>query len=128
MEVLKMKNVISKNEFCKIIKQLRGANDLQNQVGELYQNSECNRAHDFCNYGALQINHESIVLDLLKFIFNDIYDNISYFVYELDYGRKYTPDSITYIDENGNNATVDLSTEEKLYDYLIANMKESEKE
>ena len=120
--------LISKEEFCEIIKQLRGAKDLQDQVGELYRNSECNRAHDYCNYGAIQINHEDIVINLLKVMFDDVIDDIHYFVYELDYGREYKDGMITEIDKEGNKKTVDLSTAEKLYDYLIENMERRERE
>lgn len=42
-------------------------------------------------------------------------ENISYFVYELDYGREYREGCVS--DKNGN---IDISTPEKLYDYLMA--------
>jgi len=60
-----------------------------------------------------------IVVDLL----NDIFDlsktaeygsDIEYFMYELDYGKKWKTGMIT--DKDGND--IDFSTAEKLYDYL----------
>lgn len=100
-----------------MLRQLEAAQKLQDDVCNLYRNSEFNVARDFCNYGALQINHESLVVDLLKRIFDDEFDNIEYFIYELDFGKRYVPGMIISDGEN-----IDLSTADKLYDYLIKNM------
>lgn len=61
-----------------------------------------------------------IVLDLLKDVFNDKCDWIEYFVYELDWLTKYREGCIT--DKNGES--IDLSSWEKIYDFLIENMEE----
>ena len=58
---------------------------------------------------------------LLERIFDT--DMISYFIYELDYGKKYKAGCV--LDENMNE--IDLSTPEKLYDYLVQDI-ESEGE
>lgn len=73
--------------------------------------------NDFCNAAALQISHESSVVFLLKRIMRDQYEYIDYFIYELDYGRKYEAGMIT--DENGED--IDLRTPELLYDFIINN-------
>ena len=46
----------------------------------------------------MQISHESTVVFLLRKLLNDAFEDIEYFIYELDYGRKYEPGMIT--DEN----------------------------
>ena len=74
---------------------------------------------DFCNGAALQISHESTVVFLLHKLLNDAVENIDYFIYELDYGRKYESGMIT--DENEKD--IDFSTAEKLYDYLTGEVK-----
>ena len=74
---------------------------------------------DFCNGAALQISHESTVVFLLRKLLNDAVENIDYFIYELDYGRKYESGMIT--DENEKD--IDFSTAEKLYDYLTGEVK-----
>ena len=56
------------------------------------------------------------VLELLEKIMDDTSEMISYFVWELDFGDKYTPNCVL---DNNNNA-IDISTIEKLYDYLIS--------
>lgn len=73
--------------------------------------------NDFCNAAALQISHESSVVFLLKRIMHDQYEYIDYFIYELDYGRKYEAGMIT--DENGQD--IDIHTPELLYDFISNN-------
>lgn len=107
--------VISKEEFCEIISDLKEAYRLQSAVNELFGKSKDNIKNDFCNAGSLQISHESIVVKLLEVIFEN--DNISYFIYELDYGERYKPGSVTEIID-GKRENIDFSTPEKLYDYL----------
>jgi sorbitol-specific phosphotransferase system component IIA len=105
---------LSKKEFTRIISRLRDANDLVDQVNTLFYNSRDNINSDFCNGASLQISHESIVIDLLGKIMNDNFEMLGYFIYELDYGRKYEPGVV--VDEDGN--PIDISTPVKLYDVL----------
>ena len=63
---------------------------------------------------------EDTVVRLLEEVFQCRVDeyvgsDISYFIYELEFGQEWEPGMI--IDESGND--IDLSTAEKLYDYLI---------
>ena len=110
---------ISKEEFIEILNRLRDSSDLVSKVDELFRNSRENVECDFCNGASLQISHESTVVFLLRKLLNDAIENIDYFIYELDYGRKYEPGMIT--DENGHD--IDLSSAEKLYDYLTGEVK-----
>lgn len=90
---------------------------LNGQEDKLFRNSRENIENDFCNAAALQISHESSVVFLLKRIMCDQYEYIDYFIYELDYGRKYEVGMIT--DENGQD--IDLHTPELLYDFISNN-------
>jgi len=114
---LKSKSILSEQEFADIIDRLREAADLQAQVDKLFRNSRENIENDFCNAAALQISHESSVVFLLKRIMHDQYEYIDYFIYELDYGRKYEPEMIT--DESGQN--IDIHTSKLLYDFISNN-------
>jgi len=107
--------MISKEKFVEIVEQLREADDVQKKVRKIFEKYSQN--YDGMNSGEICIIHEEIVKDLLKNIFDDV-ENISYYLYECDYGRD-TKDRI-YI----NDKPLDISTPEKFYDYLIKNMED----
>lgn len=113
----KKTSILSEQEFVDIINRLREASDLQEQVDKLFRHSRENIENDFCNAAALQISHESSVVFLLKRIMRDQYEYIDYFIYELDYGRKYESGMI--IDENGQD--IDIHTPNLLYDFISGN-------
>ena len=116
-ENLEKLGILSKQEFVDIINRLQEAADLQEQVDRLFHNSRENIENDFWNAAALQISHESTVVFLLKRIMRDQYEYIDYFIYELDYGRKYEVGMIT--DENGQD--IDIHTPDLLYDFISNN-------
>ena len=105
---------LSKKEFVDIITRLQTATELVDKVEELFRQSRDNLENDFCNGAGLQISHEGIVVRLLEKIMGDSYGNISYFIYELDYGKAYKDGCIS--DDNG---IIDIGTAEKLYDFLV---------
>ena len=105
---------LTKQEFVDILNRLREATELADKVEELFRDSRDNLECDSCNGAGLQISHEGIVVKLLEKLMQDSVSNISYFIYELDYGREYQEGCIS--DKNGN---IDVSTPEKLYDYMM---------
>ena len=105
--------IISKDKFIEIINRLKSYNELQNKINDLFKENIDNKEMDFVNAGSICIGHESVVVYLLENMFDT--DMIGYWVYELDYGEEYTSGCV--LDENMNN--IDLSTAEKLYDYLV---------
>ena len=113
--------IISKEKFVEIINRLKNYNELQDKIDNLFKDNIENRERDFINAGSICIGHESVVVYLLEKIFDT--DMISYFIYELDYGEKYKAGCV--LDENMNE--IDLSTAEKMYDYLVQDI-ESEEE
>ncbi len=111
--------LISKEEFCKIIKRLRDYNDLQDKIQDLFRDNIDNQEMDFMNAGSICVGHETIVVQLLESMFNDT-DTISYWLYECNYGRDYEKDMILV-----DGVDADLTTPEKLYDYLIKEMEKN---
>lgn len=105
---------LDKSEFVRIIDRLRESSELVDKVNELFRNSRDNVDCDFCNGAGLQISHESLVVNLLEKLMRDQYENISYYIYELKYGKQYKPGMIT-----GPEGNIDLSSPEALYDYLV---------
>ena len=106
--------MLTKKEFVDIINRLRESGDLVDKVDTLFRESRENVECDFCNGTSLQISHEPIVVNLLQKIKRDKGEDISYFIYELDYGRDYKSGCVT--DSNG---IVDMGTPEALYEFLM---------
>lgn len=109
--------MISKEQFVKIIDRLRETNDFVEETNDKARKLQDAVESDFFNAMSLSISHESIVVELLENIFNDK-DYISWWLYELDFGRKYKEYCIRDADEKA----IDVSTAEKLYDFLISEM------
>lgn len=109
--------MISKEQFVEIIDRLRETNDFVNETNEKARKLKDAVESDFFATMSLTVSHESIVLQLLENIFNDA-DYISWWLYDLDYGRKYKEYCIQDVDGNA----IDVSTAEKLYDFLISEM------
>lgn len=105
--------MISKEKFVEIINRLKSYTELQNKINDLFRDNIDNKEMDFINAGSICIGHESVVVYLLERMFDT--DMISYWIYELDYGKEYKYGYVQ--DGEGNN--IDISTVEKLYDYLI---------
>ena len=105
--------MLSKEEFVSIINKLREVDDFVNETNNKARKLNDAIISDFFNASSLSISHENIVVKLLE---NMFYDNdiISWWLYELDYGRKYEEGCI----RDCNDKIIDVSTPEKLYDYL----------
>ena len=105
--------IISKEKFVEIINRLKNYKELQDKIDELFKDNIDNRENDFINAGSICIGHESVVVELLENMFNDK-DTISWWLYECNYGRAF---GLGNLEVDG--IEIDLSTAEKLYDYLI---------
>lgn len=114
--------IISKEEFVDIINRLQQVNDFVNETNKKARELDDAIISDFFNASSLSISHETTVVRLLKMMFNDHDDLISWWIYEKDYGRK---KEIRLWDGCSNE--IDLSTAEKMYDYLVQDI-ESEEE
>ena len=109
--------MIDKVKFVDIINKLKEVNDFVNETNDKAKRLNDAIISDFFNAQSLSISHENIVVELLKNMFNDS-DLIGWWIYELDYGRNFKMGDL--ID---NGVEIDLSTPEKLYDYLKENNK-----
>lgn len=115
-EKKKYDNILSKKEFTKIINKLKNIDELENNVNSLFRKSNNDMIRDF-SYCMISASNSALIRILEK-MFKDDDEFISYYIYELDYGKEYKEGSI--IDKD--NKPIDISTPEKLYDYLIYNM------
>lgn len=106
---------ISKEDFCKTINKLKECSDREDKIYNALE--KCDIYLEDNSTGCLY----DTVIHLLELLTgnpaNDIYgSDISYFCWELDFGREYKPGMIT--DGAGND--IDFSSAEKLYDYLAS--------
>lgn len=61
------------------------------------------------------LKYEAKMVDLLRSVMHDKYDDIDYFIYELNFGEKYEDGMIREKD----GTLIDFSTAENVYDYLV---------
>lgn len=106
--------MITKKEFIEIINKLKEVNDFVNETNHKAKKLNDAIVSVFFNASSLSISHENIVVKLLENIFNDK-DIISWWLYELDYGREFKKGYL----QDAKGLDVDVSTAGKLYDYLI---------
>jgi hypothetical protein len=68
------------------------------------------------DFGGFYLSRVStLIVNLLKDAMNDKYDYIDYFIYELEYGKKWKKGMIT----DKNKKDIKLQTAEDLYNYII---------
>lgn len=114
--------MISKETFVSMIEKIK---DLQEREEQLRIAMNALSPSFYVAYYPLSEAIEAIV-DLLSSYFyadpqtRDVTNDISYYIYDLEFGKNWTPDC--YTDAEGN--PIDISTAEKLYDYLINSIKE----
>lgn len=109
--------MVSKEEFVKIINRLRDYSDLQDKINGLFSKDINNAEMDFMNAGSICIGHETVVVKLLEDMFDD--DIISWWIYECDYGRTFSIGDLEVKDKK-----IDLTSADKLYDYLVKEREE----
>ena len=113
-------NILSREQFIKIINKMMELSDFWDEVFTLYDK------HYFEAPLVNDMTDELIMT--LETMFNapdneDFGSDIAFFVYELNFGRDWEPTSITC-----NGEVVDLSSAEKLYDWLISQSEEGNEE
>lgn len=109
--------MISKEKFVSIINEMKELHEMEDKINNLGRNCSNDSIRDFGFFSYMTCQDDTI-LDLLCTIFND-HDIISWWIYDLEFGNRYTDGCIT---EDNGKTIIDLSTAEKLYDYLIKNM------
>lgn len=112
--------MISKEKFVTIINKLKTTDDFVNEINDKtrqLRETLDDPFIDFFDGNSLFVAHTDLVVKLLENMFNDS-DMISWWIFEMNYGRDYKDGYVQ--DCDGNN--IDISTVEKLYDYLVAEM------
>jgi hypothetical protein len=101
--------MISKENFIKYINKLKELYDIQNAINEAGCKLE--------NFTISFAEYEQIVVDILIDTFDDKEDWLSYYIYEINFGRDYKPGTISI-----NGKDVLMSNAGELYDLLMENI------
>lgn len=105
--------MISRQYFVEIINKIKEQSELQDEICAVLEKMSPGSYVDAFVYS----KYEDLVLKLLKHIFNLGDDDIlEYWIYDLEYGKKYE-EGCVFDEKTGEN--IDISTTEKLYDYLV---------
>lgn len=103
--------MVNKDEFVKILERVQDASETEDKIQNILDNSKSLTMNDFADFRGIIAPNDDIIISLLDNMFDT--DMISYWCWELEFGKRYKKGSITYAD--GTN--IDISTAEKLYDY-----------
>lgn len=102
--------MLTKKEFCKYIDKLKTAWDTDLKVSELAREARTDfLGSDMCYLG-------TEYCELLSKAMSSDSEDIEFFCFVSNFGRDWESGMVT--DENGND--IDLSTAEKLYDFLVS--------
>lgn len=123
----------SKETFCALIRALEETNkhtdELCEEMSEAIRKHRPEQDYSLSNYQLWPIvtdtRLEDTLVSELEKEFEDDESYVSYFIYELDYGKK------SWASHCGNNADgspISLTSPEELYDLLIYNLKEKRAE
>lgn len=112
--------MITKKNFIDIINHIKEVNDFVNETNKRARNLHDSIINDFFNASSLSICFEDDLIKVLENMFNT--DLISWWIYELEYGKEF---KIGCLVEADGVTKPDISTAEKLYDYLIINLQSS---
>ena len=106
-------NMLSKELFVKVINGLEKFEKTALKINESLKDY-------FMDFNIIPSYFEQLILELLEAGMNDKYEWISYYLYELDYGHNFKMGDVT--EEDGTN--IDISTPEKLYDFIVEEYKD----
>lgn len=108
--------MISKQEFIRIINHIKEVNQFVDETNKKARGLNDAIISDFFNASSLSISFEDDLIKVLENMFNT--DLINWWLYELDFGQTFEIGDL--VEQNGDKP--DLSTAEKLYDYLVQNL------
>lgn len=107
--------MINKSKFSEIIGKMQECSEISDKINKIYRNSKNSFIRDFGSANVLMSANEDIVVEILK---DDLgvpeNDNtLEWWIWEMDYGKLINKGDF---EENGH--VIDVSTVDKLYDYL----------
>lgn len=108
--------LITKEQFVKHINEIKKMSEIETKINEVMGELE------FCqlSFG----DYEQIAVNILTNAFTDEENGwISYFIYELDFGKKWHEGSVTEKTDGNDKKDIPLGTAEHLYNLLVRYLK-----
>lgn len=112
--------IISKEKFCEIIRKMQKMDEFIKKTNDLIRELHDVVDTDFYQADILCMGYKEIGVELLEMMFST--DDLSYFIYELDYGKNYEPGSITL---DGKELVMD--SPESFYDTMVELSKKADR-
>lgn len=106
---------ITKERFCEIMNDLVKEREISREMDKLLAESPMRDARDFFSATCLHMSHEPLVVELLTAMFDDEEELIEYWMYEMDFGRRWYEGCMAEAD----GTSVMLPDAASLYDYLV---------
>ena len=101
--------MISKKTFVDTINSMVKLTVMEEEIRDIYRKNNI----EMCG-GDVYWEYEGIISNLLSEAMEDVDEWVIWWIYERDYGRDITPKSVSYSEKE----YIDLTTPEKLYDFL----------
>lgn len=102
--------MISKERFVRVLEFIKKMHGVEDDVNDIFQRNNMEFSSiSYCEY-------ENELFELLCDCMNDTSDWISWWIYDMNCGRDVDNGVLVAEDEKGTE--IDLTTPEKLYDYL----------
>lgn len=109
--------MLEKEQFLEIMSKMNDLSICSAMIEKVFLTSENDVLKDSRDASGIMFAERDIVIELLELLMRDKFKFIELFVYNLDFGRGKCTD---VLDEN--EKPIDISTSEKLYDYLVERM------
>lgn len=108
--------MLSRNVFNNMISFIQERQEAEFEISKIFSREflDC----DFFPYS----KYEAKMVELLSILMEDESGWISYFIYELEFGRRYKEGDITATDKNGKEVAIPMKTIDDLYKVLIDNI------
>ena len=101
--------MISKKTFVDTINSMVKLAVMEEEIRDIYRKNNI----EMCG-GDVSWEYDGIISNLLSEAMEDVDEWVIWWIYERDYGRDVTPKSASYSEKE----YIDLTTPEKLYDFL----------
>ena len=111
--------ILREKEFCELLSKLRKRQEIIEEMEKIKQRGYKELGDEYISYSTPEVD-DSLIIRILDRMFNT--DMISYWCWELNYGREYKDGDIREV----NGETIDISSLDKLYKYLVKEIKRSE--